>query len=197
MATKSGKNEMFYSGMFPRRRGNCYAFAIDKKSKVDNFKLQPGDLSRTRGDPSRSCKNLSAMLAADSKVGKPTIKRLQPGGRCGAGFRKIAGVVDPGQDYHFYRQLGGATVRAPKTASVASVAKKYAVSASKVKKKSPGVFHVKESVWAHKRGLATGAITTDASGRAIRDPRTANRNYGELKYSNFCGFWCVAKKYKK
>jgi hypothetical protein len=191
---KKDKTDSFYSGMFPKRRGNCFAFAINRKSNVNDFKLQPGNISRTNGDPSRSCGSLSAMLAADSKTGKPTIKRLQGGGSCGKGFRKIAGVVDPGKDYHFYRQLGGATVHAPRTATIASVSKKYGVSASKVTKKSTGVFVIKDKVWAHKRGLATGAIMTDARGKVVRDPRTANRSYGDLKYSNFCGFWCVSKK---
>lgn len=191
---KKNGTESFYSGMFPRRRGNCYAFALDKKSNANDTKLQPGNISGKRGDPSRSCGNLSALMAADSRAGNTRMKRLPATGKCPPGARKIAGVVDPGTDFHFYRRFDGATVRAPRTATVSSVAKARGVATSRVTKKSPGVFFVEGTVWAHKRGLATGGITRDAKGKAIRDPRKASRNYGELDYADFCGFWCVSKK---
>ena len=44
--------------------------------------------------------------------------------------------------------------------------------------------------WSHKPG-GTDATTVDASGNAISNPQTADRDYGFLNYSDFCGYFCV------
>lgn len=44
--------------------------------------------------------------------------------------------------------------------------------------------------WSHKRGL-TKITNLDASGKSINNPRLANRNYGYINYSNFCGYYFV------
>ena len=50
----------------------------------------------------------------------------------------------------------------------------------------------KEGYWTHKPGYKP-STELDASGKLITDPETANRNYGRLNYSDFCGFVCVPK----
>ena len=44
--------------------------------------------------------------------------------------------------------------------------------------------------WSHKPG-GTDATTFDASGNKITNPETADRNYGYLNYTDFCGYFCV------
>lgn len=47
-------------------------------------------------------------------------------------------------------------------------------------------------LWAHKQGWATGPLLVDASGKTIRDPRRANRNYRPgYHYKKFCSAYCV------
>lgn len=47
-----------------------------------------------------------------------------------------------------------------------------------------------DGTWSHKRGL-TEVTNLDASGKVIYDPRTANRNYGNVNYSKFVDFYEV------
>lgn len=47
-----------------------------------------------------------------------------------------------------------------------------------------------EWCWSHKPGI-TNATDLDASGNKIRSVLKANRNYGELNYSEPCAFFCV------
>lgn len=44
--------------------------------------------------------------------------------------------------------------------------------------------------WSHKPGH-TEATDLDASGNVILNPETANRDYGRINYSNFCGYFYV------
>lgn len=44
--------------------------------------------------------------------------------------------------------------------------------------------------WSHKPGN-TDATNVDASGNVITDPKAANRNYGQINYSQFCGYFYV------
>lgn len=46
-----------------------------------------------------------------------------------------------------------------------------------------------DGTWSHKPGQ-TEATNRDASGNAITDPRTADRSYPGLNYSDFCGCFC-------
>jgi len=47
------------------------------------------------------------------------------------------------------------------------------------------------NLWAHKQGLGGGPVIVDASGRTIKDPRKADRNYGQLNYTRFCSAYAV------
>jgi uncharacterized Zn-binding protein involved in type VI secretion len=44
--------------------------------------------------------------------------------------------------------------------------------------------------WSHKPGN-TDATNVDASGNPITNPKTANRDYGSIDYSQFCGYFYV------
>jgi hypothetical protein len=46
------------------------------------------------------------------------------------------------------------------------------------------------NAWSHKQGWATGPLLIDASGKLIKDPRKANRDYG-YNYTKFCSAFCV------
>ena len=46
--------------------------------------------------------------------------------------------------------------------------------------------------WSHKRGHSR-VTNVDASGKRITNPQTCNRNYGNLNYSVFCGFYIVKR----
>jgi hypothetical protein len=50
-----------------------------------------------------------------------------------------------------------------------------------------------EGVWSHKPGYKPSTLL-DAKNNYIKDPYTANRNYGpELNYKDFCGYTCVPR----
>jgi hypothetical protein len=56
----------------------------------------------------------------------------------------------------------------------------------------PGrVMVIPVNLWAHKQGLGGGPVIVDASGRTIKDPRKADRNYGGLNYTTFCSAYAV------
>jgi hypothetical protein len=50
--------------------------------------------------------------------------------------------------------------------------------------------------WSHKPGL-TDVTNLDASGKKIKNPLTADRNYTNYKYTTPCFFFCVNKKLAK
>lgn len=52
-----------------------------------------------------------------------------------------------------------------------------------------------EGVWTHKPGYKP-STQFDADNKLILDPETANRKYGSLNYSEFCGFTCVPRNPK-
>jgi hypothetical protein len=197
IAPLSGSESNLTPGMFPRRRGNCYAFALDLKSRNLNKKLQPGELAGANGDATASCSELRSLVNRDSE--KLNIRPSKAETKCPRGYYKIAGVVDPGDDYHFMRQVRSITFRTRKGDTKASVAAQFDVPASSVRfsKGTATVTRKTSGFWAHKRGLATGAIYQDARGRVIKDPRNANMNYGNLDYSRFCGFYCVRARSSK
>jgi hypothetical protein len=194
IAPLSGAEANLTPGMFPKRRGNCYAFALNLKSLQKNDKLQPGELAGKNGDAAMSCSALRSLVANDAA--RVNIRPSKANAKCPKGFYKVAGVVDPGEDYHFMRQVRSVTFKPKKGETKASIAKDFEVRASSVSlaRGLATVTHGVTGFWAHKRGLATGAIFRDARGKVIDDPRTANMNYGNLNYSNFCGFNCVRAK---
>ena len=57
---------------------------------------------------------------------------------------------------------------------------------------------MEDGTWMHKRGQ-TEVSDVDASGRVIKDPQTANRDYGvssngsHRNYSQFCTYFCIRR----
>lgn len=181
-------------GMFPRRRGNCYSFAIDMATL--NRKLQPGELAGNYSgvDLGRGCRDFVRKMRKDSKASKGRMYPSDPARKCRKGYYKVQGFVDPHADFHYYRQLGSVVYRTKPGETLRSVADKFKVRIGQVRRRGPGTVLVRNAnVWAHKRGLAGGPVIEDSCGKPILDPRRACRDYGDLDYTKFCASWCVLK----
>lgn len=50
--------------------------------------------------------------------------------------------------------------------------------------------HNENGYWSHKRGM-TEVTNIDADGKLIKNPELANRNYGYLNYTEFCGYYLI------
>lgn len=196
----SGSETPYTPGMFPRRKGNCYSFALNEATPDE--KLQPGNLASNRDrrspamsrDPASSCAAIAAQMRLDSK-GSGRSYESNATSKCRAGYYKIATVLAPGSDFHYYRQVGDVSFRPARGATRASISEAFGVPVSGVTVRRTGMATVRRpGVWAHKRGLATGALLGDSCGKPIKDPRKACRDYGNLDYKKFCGFWCVLAK---
>ena len=97
-----------------RHSHNCFAYAfgvIDEKQKAECANTSdcnvpfhgPGIKSgfrRLRGEDGKTCADTMARTLADSDGGYA----IGFTGRCKKGFSKIATVVDPVADFHYYRQ---------------------------------------------------------------------------------------------
>jgi len=156
---------------------NCLAYALrvldphaietcrkTKKNCRDEFK-QPGDRTGDRDGLSKDsrlkCPIVEKMLLKDY----PTIQKSSFYKPCPRGFRKIAGVVDKGNDHHWYARH------------------------------SKGDNEEEEGLWDHKSGEldvtkydAKGQLIFNPR-QASRD-YTKKRN-SNLNYEDFCGFYCV------
>lgn len=53
------------------------------------------------------------------------------------------------------------------------------------------VIDIPVKLWSHKQGFGAGPVIVDASGKTIKNPLRANKNYGSLNYSKFCSAYCV------
>lgn len=149
-------------------KNNCYAYAFQQdiygKTLPNNYP-QPG---RASGYPSWSkitgkrCPDLVSRFMGDV----PGIKPSTFEGKCPAGMRKIAAVVDADEDYHFFTQHQ--------------------------RKDNSKNKYDKYGMWAHKPG-ATDVTNLDATGRPIYDPHLASKEYNDtgLDYDSFCGYYCI------
>jgi hypothetical protein len=158
--------------------------------------MQPGNLAHEPSDlDASSCGVLTKRALHDSR--RRGIRTVPPGARCPRGSYKIMSFIDPGKDYHWYRQAGHVLYRMRPNDTLRSVAKELRVPRSSVVSPTPApragdlVFVRNANVFSHKQGLATGPLLRDKSGRVIPDPRKANRNYGDLNYTRFCSAMCV------
>lgn len=90
---------------------NCFAYAFDYFKLPKNCTIDKCDASypqpgRASGYPAWSntngkrCPDIIARIMGDI----PEVRLTTFTDRCPKGFRKIAVVVDPNEDYHFYRQ---------------------------------------------------------------------------------------------
>ena len=182
---------------------NCYAYAVDDLRQYRIHKAQPGDVSGMSNNHHdyTTCKGLSKRVVSDNP-GKiyvcPDYKKP-----CPRGYFKVMLFVSPVKghaDFHWYKQHGAITYKAKVGDTVTSVAAYFKVPMSRIKQATgakgvvPGRnIRFKANVWSHKRGWGGGPLLTDAAGKAILNPRTANRKYGELNYKKFCHAFCVKR----
>lgn len=209
----SGGEEEFTNVTYGSPEGiadnNCYGFAMDWYRDSGGEKLQPGELSKTARDDDdlTRCPVLGARVASDLRTktngGYPL---TDPSAKCRPGYYKIMSFVDPGKDFHWYRQMGDMVLTAPGDRTVAQLASDMGVDPSQIDAPSDRPAKGERFVvwdaglWAHKRGLDELA-TKDASGRYILDPRDADRKYGRppngLNYTTFCGAYCINDAFGK
>ncbi|MEK5234536.1 hypothetical protein NST99_02310 [Paenibacillus sp. FSL L8-0470] len=133
-------------------KANCYAYMLNI-STYSGHKLQPGEKA---GNIFSSLTTTSIINAAQADM--PYLSKSIRSSSYSEvpGYReyKVALVIAPNYDYHWYRQDA-------------------------------------DGGWSHKRGL-TAIDFRDASGISIRNPQTANRNYGNgLNYSTFSGWYII------
>ncbi len=204
----SGSEEQFTEGVYGSKQGigsnNCYAFATDWYRDGGKRKLQPGELSGAvkPGDDATKCPDLMRLALSDLNFRKKGGYAADPDKPCKKGYYKVMAFSAPDVDYHWYRQMGDMVVRAPGGKSVTNIAKNMSVHTSQIDSPSPSpdkdelIAVSKAGLWAHKRGLDELTVK-DARGKYITDPRTADRNYGRLDYTTFCGALCVNKDFGK
>lgn len=96
---------------------NCYAYAFDvrdplliSKCRKNNgndcrqYFPQPGAVNGDRNALDASERRNCAVVEHLMKLDVPEVKKTDFYSKCPPGHSKIALVVDPGEDYHFYRQ---------------------------------------------------------------------------------------------
>ena len=167
-----------------RETHNCFAYAynINDPKQIEDCKKdpncntpvhQPGLASghpKFRGTRLKTCPDMIGRLLGDN----PGLKMTTFKSRCPAHTSKIALVVDPDEDYHFYRQD---KPEETDDTLVVEYIKKF-------------------GLWSHKPG-GTEVTNKDATGRLIYDPALAARNYtnkdSTLDYDTFCGYFCLAR----
>lgn len=193
----SGSEEVYSTFFYSTRPGidsnNCYGYATGFYGEDEGHKLQPGELSHDLDDVDLSdCKQLRQRILKDI----PDMRPAHPDAACPRGTYKLWMFLDPGNDYHFFKQNSDVLIRLRKGDTPASLAARFGVPSKNVIMPRKGeIALVKDArTWSHKRGLATGAILEDACNRIITDPRKACRDYGDLNYSVDCGAFCAPNR---
>lgn len=140
------------------RRTNCYGYMLnriahDKNDPLAGYIFQPGFVNGTK--PALNTADIINAVESDMSAWDRTIRSSSYSEKPGSNEYKVALVIAPDDDYHWYRQdLDGG--------------------------------------WSHKPGL-TEITYKDASGVAISDPQTCDRNYSYANYSTWCGYYIVTK----
>ena len=193
-----------------RQSNNCYAYAVNDYESFRHSKSVPGERYKKRTGKSfgfhtyTHCKGLAKRVIADNpkKVYKEKAEN-----KCKKGFFKIMMVVAPTNkygnftgDFHFYKQHGMAEYVVQPGETYASIARKFDVPYSRIRRAGQGKLahtgqklRFKINLFSHKQGWATGPLIKDACGKPMRDPRKACRNYG-YNYSKYCGSFCVKNR---
>jgi hypothetical protein len=181
---------------------NCYAYAVGDHARYRMNKSVPGNHSGMSSifHTYKTCKGLAKRVISDNpkKVYKAKAEE-----RCRKNYYKVMMVVaptnqyhEPTGDFHFYKQHGSVKYKVKKADTVQSIAKFFQIPMTRLPKKLPetgSYIRFRANVFSHKLGWATGPLLTDASGKVIKDPRTANRKYG-FNYSKYCCSFCVKNK---
>jgi hypothetical protein len=202
-------------GSSSKTRSNCYAYSLNSRARYTQ-KSTPGNhagLSYNSGDMT-NCKTLTKRVLADNPK---KVYKSHATERCKKNYYKIMMFVAPRNrhqdgDFHFYKQHGVIDYKVKRGDTPESIARFFDVSVRRVKSAPmrgghhlkfykhkgsnmiPGhTIRFKANVFSHKQGWATGPLLYDASGKAIKDPRKANRNYG-YNYSKYCCSFCVKNK---
>ncbi|NDH06526.1 hypothetical protein EBX93_11500 [bacterium] len=188
--------DLVYGTARGKGNNNCYGYAIDAYRNSGAVKLQPGNVSKLRGQLDlASCAALRLRALADLRGRAYAGDADRP---CKPGYYKIMGFLSKGEDYHWYKQHRDALLRVPGGRDLAALARSLGVQPTQLLSPSPQpragdlVLVKNAGVWSHKQGFATGPILRDACGKAITDPRAACRDYGPtLNYREYCGALCV------
>lgn len=159
-----------------RHSHNCFAYAfgvIDPKQKEACAKSKDCDVSfhspgiksgfqRLQGKDGKTCSDTMARTLADSDGGYP----IGFTGKCRRGFSKIATVVDPTADFHYYRQ-----------------------DENGMWSHKPGAMPV-----TNKDSVGNPVYDPALAGRYY--PREKGDNSHELNYTGFCGYYCIPREKK-
>jgi hypothetical protein len=198
---------------------NCYAYAMGSRVKYHN-KSVPGNHA---GLPPffsnfKTCKGLAGRVVGDNPK---KVYKARACEKCRPGFYKVMMFVAPKNDYmnstgdfHFYKQHGVVHYQVKRGDTFESIAAFFKVPVSRVRAARTRVddnkfrrvlvqgrpklrvgttIQIRANCFSHKQGWATGPLLYDADGKAILDPRKANRNYG-YKYTKYCSSFCVKNK---
>lgn len=186
-------------GTVGRRSNNCYAYAMNCFQFYRPQKSTPGDetkLTNFKLPPYTTKAGLTKRILLDNP-GK--VFKCSATSKCPKGFYKMMMfIARHGQefdDFHFYRQHSEVHYKVKRGDTAASIAKFFQIPVQHVKENGPlrvgKCIEIKANVWSHKQGWGTGPLLVDASGKLIKDPRKADRNYGELNYKQYGGSFCV------
>jgi hypothetical protein len=206
--SKNTYTNLLYRTEVGTQENNCYAYAIDHYDNSGGVKLQPGDLAGMSGPVDISdCKDMKKRVQADAKAMGWTLREISNSTACSSPSIKIASVIAPGEDFHWYRYHTHVlyTIKRPRT--VQDIADQFGVpleniqvplKSSKIPKTlQPGdtVYIRHAHVWSHKQGFSpAGPLLVDACGKIIKDPATACRKYGNrLNYNTMCTYYCLTK----
>lgn len=200
-------SNLLYRTNLGTSNNNCYAYAIDHYVNKGDRKLQPGDLAGMHGPiDTRSCKDITKRAQADAQKMGWTLTKVSANTTCQEGI-KIAAVVAPGEDFHWYRFHKNVLYRVKRPRSIQSLAAEFGVSVANIEgPRRHSTVYVGDTVlirnanvWSHKQGFSPdGPLLHDASGNIIKDPATADRKYGDgLDYRVFCTYFCLDKKVGK
>jgi len=181
---------------------NCYAYAVGDHAKYRMNKSVPGNHSGMSSifHTYRNCKGLAKRVISDNPK---KVYKVKPTLKCKKSFYKIMMFVAPKNiynnstgDFHFYKQHGVVKYTIKKGDTRTKIAKFFKIPLVRIPLNLPvpgKSIIIRANVWSHKLGWATGPLLYDASGKVIKDPRKADRNYG-YKYSKFCCSFCVKNK---
>ena len=162
-----GSNSSFNVNPYLRESHNCYSYLLNLKSEEAEklCRQEFGNLNYCRRSQPGYAAGFSPLEKKDltcnevmrrTMADTPAIRPVTFDQKCKPDEYKGSLVVDPGNDYHYYRLND-------------------------------------EGYWSHKPGYKPSTLY-DASGKLIKNPKEANRNYGKLNYKDFCGFFCVPRQ---
>ena len=185
---------------------NCYAYAMNDWESFRIHKSIPGDISGLSNlhHTYTHCKDLKRRVVSDNPK---KVYACKPTAKCRRGHYKVFLFVAPKNkygnstgDFHWYKQHGLVNYKVKSGDTMTSIARFFKVPVSRVKKAlkdkplTPGKeIRFEANGFSHKRGWGGDPLLTDASGKAIIDPRKSNRKYG-YNYSKLCNCFCVKNR---